>query len=282
MGSTRPFDAFTFFFRETEHGIFIAHCYQYEPGRSTWIIETDRETFARAGLDELDEAASARLRRRAVRRGARGPPADHQPLDLAQFPDHPLRALGRRQRRADRRRQGDRAFLDRLGHQARDGGRDRALRGVPRDRRPRCRRRALAHFETQRRDEVEKTQHSADVSLVWFEHVERFWNMDPTRFAFGLMTRSKAITYDNLALRAPEFVAGGSTAGRARDARAGLSPPTSDAAGAAHVPAVPAARHDAREPRGGLADVPVFRRRTACRTTGISCITARARSAAPA
>ena len=66
---------------------------------------------------------------------------------------------------------------------------------------------ALAHFETRRREEVEKTQHSADVSLVWFEHVERFWNMDPTRFAFGLMTRSKAITYDNLALRAPEFVA---------------------------------------------------------------------------
>src|SRR5262249_49135550 len=36
--------------------------------------------------------------------------------------------------------------------------------------------------------------------------VDRFWNMDPTRFAFGLMTRSKAITYDNLALRAPAFV----------------------------------------------------------------------------
>ena len=58
----------------------------------------------------------------------------------------------------------------------------------------------------ERREEVEKTQHSADVSLVWFEHVKRFWDMDPTRFAFGLMTRSKAITYDNLALRAPEFV----------------------------------------------------------------------------
>src|SRR5207253_7529938 len=66
---------------------------------------------------------------------------------------------------------------------------------------------ALAHFESKRREEVEKTQHSADVSLVWFEHVKRFWDMDPTRFAFGLMTRSKAITYDNLALRAPEFVA---------------------------------------------------------------------------
>ena len=49
-------------------------------------------------------------------------------------------------------------------------------------------------------------QHAADVSLVWFEHVDRFWNMDPTQFAFGLMTRSKSITYDNLKLRAPDFV----------------------------------------------------------------------------
>ena len=65
---------------------------------------------------------------------------------------------------------------------------------------------ALRASRPPRREEVEKTQHSADVSLVWFEHVKRFWNMDPTRFIFGLMTRSKAITYDNLALRAPEFV----------------------------------------------------------------------------
>src|ERR1700704_5327846 len=61
MGSTRPFDAFTFFFRETEYGIFIAHCYQYQPGLSTWVLETDPETFARAGLDKLDEAQSARF-----------------------------------------------------------------------------------------------------------------------------------------------------------------------------------------------------------------------------
>src|SRR5260370_2531299 len=78
---------------------------------------------------------------------------------------------------------------------------------------------ALAEFEARRREEVEKPQHWADVSLVWFEHVERFWNMDPTRFAFGLMTRSKAITYDNLALRAPEFVRGADRL-VARDVRA--------------------------------------------------------------
>jgi anthraniloyl-CoA monooxygenase len=53
MGSTRPLDAFTFIFQETEWGPFIAHAYQYEPGRSTWIFETDPETFKRAGLDKL-------------------------------------------------------------------------------------------------------------------------------------------------------------------------------------------------------------------------------------
>jgi anthraniloyl-CoA monooxygenase len=65
---------------------------------------------------------------------------------------------------------------------------------------------ALHAYETGRREETEKIQHSADVSLVWFEHLERFWDFDPVQFAFGLMTRSKAITYDNLALRAPDFV----------------------------------------------------------------------------
>ena len=95
MGSTRPFDAFTFFFRETEHGIFIAHCYQYEPGQSTWVMETDPETFARAGLDKLDEAAVGAIPRRRVRQGARRPQAHHQPLALAQLPDHPLREAGR-------------------------------------------------------------------------------------------------------------------------------------------------------------------------------------------
>src|ERR1700674_4829602 len=59
MGSTRPLDAFTFIFQETEWGPFIAHAYQYEVGRSTWIFETDPETFRRAGLAGLNEKQSA-------------------------------------------------------------------------------------------------------------------------------------------------------------------------------------------------------------------------------
>ena len=64
MGSTRPLDAFTFIFQETEWGPFIAHAYQYEPNRSTWVFETDPETFERAGLADKSEAESAALMER--------------------------------------------------------------------------------------------------------------------------------------------------------------------------------------------------------------------------
>src|SRR4051812_44336398 len=64
MGSTKPLDAFTFIFQETEWGPFIAHAYQYEAGRSTWVFETDPATFERAGLDRMSEAESASLMER--------------------------------------------------------------------------------------------------------------------------------------------------------------------------------------------------------------------------
>jgi len=205
MGSTRPFDAFTFFFRETEHGIFIGHCYQYEPQRSTWITETDPATFARAGLDKLDEVASARFVEGLFAKELQGHRLITNRSIWRNFPTircerwvaDNMVLIGDAKATAHfsigsgtKLAMEDGIALYEAFRSA--GGRDVAA--------------ALAQFESQRREEVEKTQHSADVSLVWFEHVDRFWNMDPTRFAFGLMTRSKAITYDNLALRAPEFV----------------------------------------------------------------------------
>ena len=206
MGSTRPFDAFTFFFRETEHGIFIAHCYQYEPGLSTWVLETDPETFERAGLDKLSEEESARFLEGVFAKELGGHKLiinrslwrNFPTIHCERWTHDNIVLIGDAKATAHFSiGSGTKlAMEDAIAlYEAfkTTGGRDV--------------KKALAHFETERRLEVEKTQHSADVSLVWFEHVRRFWDMDPTRFAFGLMTRAKAITYDNLALRAPEFVA---------------------------------------------------------------------------
>jgi anthraniloyl-CoA monooxygenase len=65
---------------------------------------------------------------------------------------------------------------------------------------------ALTRYDTARREEVEKTQHAANVSLAWFEHMKRYWDMEPPQFAFGVMSRSKQITWENLELRDPAFV----------------------------------------------------------------------------
>jgi anthraniloyl-CoA monooxygenase len=54
---------------------------------------------------------------------------------------------------------------------------------------------------------VESTQRAAQGSLEWFEAVGRYVDQPRLQFAFNLLTRSRRITYDNLRLRDPEFVA---------------------------------------------------------------------------
>jgi anthraniloyl-CoA monooxygenase len=203
MGSTTHLDAFKFAFEETEHGIFIAHAYQYEDGASTWVFETDADTFERAGLGALDEAQSARAMEQVFKehlgghrlltnrslwrnfpmiRNARWAMGNIVLLGDAKATAHFSIGAGTKLAMEDAIALHDE--LQKYGNIAA----------------------ALGAFEADRRNEVERTQHSADVSLVFFEHLSRFWNFEPIQFAFGVMTRAKAITYDNLRLRAPEFV----------------------------------------------------------------------------
>ncbi|WP_315782859.1 MULTISPECIES: bifunctional salicylyl-CoA 5-hydroxylase/oxidoreductase [unclassified Bradyrhizobium] len=204
MGSTKPLDAFTFIFQETEWGPFIAHAYQYEAGHSTWIFETDPETFEKAGLTGLDERQSA----------------DRMKEIFGWFlGDHPL-LINRSMWRNFPMIRNKRWVKDNMvllgdakstAHFSIGSGTKLAMEDAialaeAMQRAPSIPA-ALDLYEHGRREEVEKTQHAADVSLVWFEHVDRFWDFDPVQFAFGVMTRSKAITYDNLTLRAPDFVA---------------------------------------------------------------------------
>jgi len=204
MGSTRPFDAFTFFFKQTEHGLFIAHCYQYEAGRSTWVLETDPETFEKAGLGKLDEAQSAAFLEGVFAEELQGHRLITNRSLWRNFPMIRCRnwvvenvvLIGDAKATAHFSiGSGTKLAMEDAIALHKAMGQAKLDVSV-----------GLKLFETQRREEVEKTQHAADVSLVWFEELKRFWDFEPLRFAFGLMTRSKAITYDNLALRAPEMV----------------------------------------------------------------------------
>src|SRR5207253_2069999 len=57
LGTTRPFPAFTFYFKADAHGLWRVHAYQYEPGASTFIVEATEAAWRAAGLEGADEAA---------------------------------------------------------------------------------------------------------------------------------------------------------------------------------------------------------------------------------
>jgi 2-polyprenyl-6-methoxyphenol hydroxylase-like FAD-dependent oxidoreductase len=60
FGTTRRFETLTQTFVESEFGSFNAHHYRYAPGASTFIVEVNADTFARAnfaGMDENDTRA---------------------------------------------------------------------------------------------------------------------------------------------------------------------------------------------------------------------------------
>ena len=55
FGATRPFDALTQTFKQTEWGFFNAHHYRYSPQMSTFIVECDEATFHKVGFESMPE-----------------------------------------------------------------------------------------------------------------------------------------------------------------------------------------------------------------------------------
>lgn len=205
LGSTRELDAFEYFFHKTEHGVIVAHCYQYEPCASTWVIEMPPATWFGLGFDQLDDWTG-----------------EHIPVIEEIFSDeldgHRLlnnRSLWRQFPTI----QNETWVKDNLvllgdakatAHFSIGSGTKLAMEDaialLEALRAARCVDEALATYDTDRRDEVGKTQHTANVSLQWFEAMERHWGLAPEQFAFGVMSRSKQITYEELIIRDESFV----------------------------------------------------------------------------
>ena len=126
----QPFDTLTQTFRHTPIGDFNAHHYRYAPGRSTFIVEMDEATFARAGFERWTRRESRRVCEKVFADALDGHPLISNNSIWRRFPHRAQCALAARQIRADRRRAAHRAFLHRLRHAAGDGGRHRARQGA--------------------------------------------------------------------------------------------------------------------------------------------------------
>jgi anthraniloyl-CoA monooxygenase len=206
LGTTKPLTAFTFVFRENEHGLFVVHAYPFEAGLSTWIVECTEATWLAAGLDRASEDDTVAYVRRLF--------ADH--LDGHQVLTN--KSIWRRfpMISCESWRDGNVVLMGDAAHTAHfsigsgtklamedaialaEAFRVLGTADVPR---------ALAAYEAARRVDVLKVQRAALTSQAWFEHAARWKAQDPVQFTFNLMSRSKRITYDNLAKRDPALVA---------------------------------------------------------------------------
>lgn len=203
LGSTRPMDAFKYFFRETPHGIVVAHGYQYEPGASTLIAEMDHATWANFGFERMDGARMIATLEQLFAEELQGHKLIANRSVWRNFPAivNQTWVMGNVALVGDAKATAH--FT--IGSGTKLAMEDaialyEALRSEP------SVPAALRRYDTARREEVEKTQHAANVSLTWFEHLQRYWGMDPVQFGFGLMSRSKQITWENLQLRDARFV----------------------------------------------------------------------------
>ena len=204
LGSTRPFPAFTFYFKPSPVGLWRTHAYQYAPGRSTFIVEAREETWKASGLDENDEQATVAYLEQLFQEELQG----HRLLAN--------RSIWRRfpTVRNARWHSGNVVLLGDAAHTAHfsvGSGTKLAMEdaialaaalkteaSIPA---------ALASYEAGRRPQVESLQRAAQASLEWFESAERYHDTEPLQFAFNLLTRSLRITHENLKLRDPALVA---------------------------------------------------------------------------
>jgi anthraniloyl-CoA monooxygenase len=204
LGSTRPLDAFTFFFVRTDHGHFCAHTYQYEAGLSTWVIETTPECWAASGFAAMSEAESARYLERVFADALQGHAFSTNRSIWRNFPTITCASW----------RHGKIALLGdakATAHWSIGSGTKLAMECaaalsdaiVAHDHDVDA---ALGAYEAARRTPVEVTQHNAQVSLRWFEDMEKHWSKERYEFAFSLMSRAKSLTWDNIAMRDAAFL----------------------------------------------------------------------------
>lgn len=206
FGTDKPLEAFTFIFEESEHGLFQVHAYPFAEGLGTWIVECREEVWRRAGLDRMSEEESLTFCESLFKSHLGG----HRLL--------PNRSLWRSFAtvRCQTWHHGKVILLGDAAHTAHfsiGSGTKLAMEDAIALARVFERlglgdvEKVLATYQDERWVEVAKLQKAAQTSLEWFENSARYRGQEPVQFTFNLMTRSKRITWDNLAARDPALIA---------------------------------------------------------------------------
>ena len=210
LGTTLPFDAFTFYFVENEHGVFQAHCYRFDATTSTFIVECDEASWQRAGFDRLDLAGTVAACEAMFAPWLK----QHRLLSNAPAGAPPWSSFVRVKNQSWH--DGNVVLIGDAAHTAHfsiGSGTKLAMedaialarelasgQGSIGD--------SLARYEDERVTESLRLQNAARNSMEWFEHVQRYIALEPEQFAYSLLTRSQRVSHENLRLRDARYLEG--------------------------------------------------------------------------
>jgi anthraniloyl-CoA monooxygenase len=203
-GTRQLFHGLTLTFHETEAGVFAAHSYKFNKEMSTFIVECDAETWAKAGFEQLTDEATRDYLERVFANDLHG----HELLSNNSKWINFVNVRNEHWSHDNVVLIGDALHT---AHFSIGSGTKLALEDsialskcfdATEDVRE-----ALSEFERVRKPVIEEYQEAAYESLVWFENVKDYMSLSPLPFAYRLMTRSKRIDYENLKRRDPQFIA---------------------------------------------------------------------------
>ena len=210
LGTTFPFDAFTFYFVENEHGVFQAHCYRFDDRTSTFIVECDEKSWRSAGFDTMDVAATIEACEAMFGKWLDGHPLLSNAAHRASSPwTRFTRVRNEKWYHENIVLAGDAAHT---AHFSIGSGTKLAMEdaiGLVRalssstDLQT-----ALQTYQDDRSTEALRLQNAARNSMEWFEHVKRYIHLEPEQFAYSLLTRSQRVSHENLRLRDSTYVTG--------------------------------------------------------------------------
>ena len=203
FGTDHVFDAFTFAFRETEHGLFNAHAYPYDERMSTFIVECPEPVWRAAGLDGMDEQESLAFCEQLFANELRGRELYSNRSLWLDFPKI----------RNATWHAGNVVILGDAAHTAHfsiGSGTKLAMEDSISLAAALARRRwdldaAFVDYELEREPYVERTQDAASESAAYFGRIASYSHLEPIQFAFNLITRAGRITHSTLTVRDPQF-----------------------------------------------------------------------------
>jgi 2-polyprenyl-6-methoxyphenol hydroxylase-like FAD-dependent oxidoreductase len=204
FGTSKVYDTLTQTFRHTPIGDFNAHHYRYAPGRSTFIVEVDDATFARAGFERMADAESRSICEKVFADALDGHPLISNNSIWRRFPQ----VWNRRWHHGKYVLIGD--ALHTAHFSIGSGTRlamedaiafDRALAEHGDDVAA-----ALPAFEAARRPVVEKLVTAANGSAAWYERFAEHMELAPAEFAMSYIMRSGRIDIERLRKLSPRFV----------------------------------------------------------------------------